>query len=173
MRQSPLFGEMITCPRCSATLPPATLRCQFCGTDVSKVQRPVEQPVHRGYDAPKWVWTWYTIISVYWVCDGVLAMLRGAGVLSDSRSYVMMIIGAALITVGFGLLFKVRFLRGVAHIFCWFILITSVLDIIAGLIATVAYGPIVYFFVVFSALRAASAGFMIFLIGETESLFPM
>lgn len=166
---------MITCPRCSATLPPATKQCQFCQTDVSKVPRPLSEEAKsvRGYVAPSWVWTWYTIVSVYWVADGAWQVFSGAGAFTKSTSVVNLVIGSALIVVGLGLLFKVRILRGVAHILCWVSLIGGGLDIIAGLFATIAIGPIAYVFALLGLIRAGTAAFMIYLIGETESLYPM
>src|SRR5688572_1330722 len=136
---------MIICPKCQATLPPASGRCQFCGTDVSKVERPVEQKAHRGYVAPQWVWTWYTIVCVYWMLDGVFQVLMGAGVFSEHRSFLRMIIGALLTVVGLGLLFRVRFLRGVAHILCWLALLDGAWSVLVGLtLLTLAMGPIAY-----------------------------
>jgi len=167
------LGKMITCPRCKATLPPASLRCQFCGTDVSKLERPAEVKVHRGYVAPPWVWTWYTIVCVYWMLDGAFQMAMGAGLLSDSRAYERIVIGFLLIVIGGGLLFRVRFLRGVAHILCWLALLDGFLGFLLGLVFTVAVGPIAYIFAFMSLLRAALSGFMIYLIAETESHFPM
>jgi hypothetical protein len=164
---------MIVCPKCNATLPPKSVRCQFCGTDVSRVERPAEVKVHRGYDAPPWVWTWYTIVCIYWMLDGVFQIVLGAGVVSDSKSIVRIVIGFLLLIVGFGLLFRVRFLRGVAHILCWLSLLTGFYDFLIGLIFTVVDGPIGYIFAFVSLLRAALSAFMIYLIGETESHYPM
>jgi hypothetical protein len=150
------------------------VRCQFCGADVSQVPRPVAQAqVHRGYDAPKWVWIWYTIISMYWVLDGAFQMLAGMGLISDTKSVVGIILGAISIVIGLGLLFKIRFLRGVAHILCWLNLANGLLGLLAGLMLTVAIGPLAYILCLFAILRAASAAFMIYLIGETESHYPM
>ena len=167
------MGKMITCPKCSATLPPATLRCQFCGTDVSKLERPAEVKVQRGYIAPPWVWTWYTIVCVYWMLDGAFQIVLGAGVISNERSFLRMVIGLLLVVVGLGLLFRVRFLRGVAHILCWLSLLTGFYDFLVGLLFTMVVGPVGYIFAVVSLIRAALSAFMIYLIGETESHYPM
>jgi hypothetical protein len=165
---------MIVCPKCNATLPPKSVRCQFCGTDVSKVERPAEVKVHRGYDAPPWVWTWYTIVCIYWMLDGVFQIAVGAGVFSDRTSFIDIIIGALLVVIGLGMLFRVRFLRGVAHFLCWVALIFGVIGIGAMLtVGTLAMGPIAWVFVVFLVLRVALSAFMIYLIGETESHYPM
>ena len=145
---------MIVCPKCNATLPPKSVRCQFCGTDVSRVERPAEVKVHRGYDAPPWVWTWYTIVCIYWMLDGVFQIMLGAGVFSEDRSFVRMVIGFLLVIIGCGLLFRVRLLRGVAHIICWVSLLTGFYDFLLALLFTVVVGPISYVFAALSLLRA-------------------
>jgi hypothetical protein len=105
--------------------------------------------------------------------DGAFQVAMGAGLLSDSRNVIRVVVGALLIIVGLGLLFRVRILRGVAHILCWLALADGAWSVLVGLtVGTLAFGPISFIFVIFAILRVALSAFMIYLIGETETYYP-
>lgn len=159
---------MITCPKCSATLPPSRVNCQFCGADTSKVERPkAVKRESKGYVASKAVWVWYTIISTYWALAGAVTLFFG---LSDGSSFGV-VIGAFDLAVGAGMLLRLRIFRGIAHILCWINLVKGLCFILGGLLGTTLFGPIAFIASIIGLVWVVTSGGMIYVIGETESHF--
>ena len=157
---------MITCPKCSATLPPGTARCQFCGTDTTKVERPKQVKVDRGgYVAPKAIWAWYTVICIYWALSGVVTLFFGI----KGGSPFMAFFGALDLAIGVGMLMKLSIFRGIANFFCWVNLVIGLCYIVGGLLGTTLFGPYALISVFYGVVDVVIAGLMIYVIAETQS----
>lgn len=159
---------MITCPKCSATLPPSRVNCQFCGADTSKVERPKAlKRESKGYVASKAVWVWYTIICIWWALSGGLTLFFG---MSDGSAFGI-VGGSFELAVGLGMLARLRIFRGIAHIICWINLVKGLCFILGGLLSTTFFGPIGLLVSLIGFFGVVTSGGMIYVIGETESHF--
>lgn len=164
---------MIKCPRCNATLPAANRVCQFCGADVSAVSRPAApQKKVQGYKAPQWVQGAYYSIAIYWILDGLFQVLSGTGVLGGHHSSVDVIIGAVSAVMGLGLVLRLEIIRGIVNFFCGLQIIFGLFGLAGAVLGTLFAGMLGFVMVVLQVLQIATAGFMIYLIGETDTKAP-
>jgi hypothetical protein len=131
-------------------------------------------PAPRGYAGKlrrNWVWTAYYLVAVWWIASGALDVVRftlphgGVGTLGA-------IFGAAGALVGLGLLLNVDLARGIVNVIAF-------LNIVFGLIGIVMLffiAPLMGIWGIVAVLKAffdiGLSGFMIFLIGETETRGP-
>jgi len=174
-----LAGEFIKCPKCNATLPPTNRACQFCGTDVSHLTRGyVAQPEYKPYGGglpKKWVFGLYYAISAYYVYQGLFSVVRGLGVfgkVSEMFSAIYLVFGGITALIGLGLLLRVELIRGIVNIFCGIQIAFGFLGLITGVMAASVFGWVGFLIVVNSVIQIATSGFMIYLIGETDTQGP-
>lgn len=173
---------MVTCPKCSATLPDWAKNCQFCGSDVRAVVRPVETSAKKnyGYGPPKWVWAAYYAVSVYFILGGladVMASIMATSqkdFLGEPQGYSLGVIlgivfGAVSALVGIGLLLRIELARGIVNFICGMKIICGLASAGATIAGAMLFGPWLLFIKV---LDIVTAGFMIYLIGETEKSAP-
>jgi hypothetical protein len=169
---------MIQCPRCNATLPDANVVCQFCGADVSKVARPVPVTRDRGplTPTPQWVMGAYYAISVYYIVEalyeigiGCVALNGKGGSFAGGFSIAM---GVLTLIIGLGLLFKIEIVRGIVNFFCGLQILFGLFGLAGAVMGTMLFGALGFLNVVMQMLQIATAGFMIYLIGETDTKGP-
>jgi len=156
---------MIKCPGCGKTLPDGNKNCQFCGADVSAVPRPVVAQKPRSYQAPgapKWVSPAYYVVSGYYVLAGLVFVLTGL------KSYGSIIFGVIDILFGIGLLLKIDLVRGIANILCWIQIALGAFGVLNTLALVALFGPYALVLVLMNVVQIAAAGFMIYLISETD-----
>lgn len=161
------------CPGCNATLPDAAVRCQFCGQALS-APPPVRVPSARPQGAsgvmpgaPAWVGVAYNLIAVYWLISGLWSALA-ASVLSGSGepNILSVVFGSATSLVGLGLLLRIEFVRGIVNFLCGLQILFGLLGVVTSFLGGQPLG------LVLSLVQIATAGFMMFLIGETETRPP-
>ena len=171
---------MIICPKCGAKLPDWQTQCQFC-------QEPVDMSVHGhqrpGADtymgSPKWVWGAYYGIAVYFMLEGIYDVITGAlaaighGATEPTFfSYLGIVVGFFLVVFGAGLLARVEVVRGLMNVFCGLIILFGLLGLPGTVIMALALGPFGILALFMDVLRIGTAGFMIYLIGETDRYAP-
>jgi hypothetical protein len=177
---------MISCPKCSATLPDWAQTCQFCQTDVQKVVRPKPEVPQRRTLAmattPQWVWGAYYGISVLFILQGGFEILNT--ILGSHRKflgqeaglgffeYIVIAIGAFNAILGVGLLARVELARGIVNVFCGIRILFGLLGLLGSLGGSLLAGAAALPFILLNIVEIATAGFMIFLIGETDKGAP-
>jgi len=165
---------MISCPQCSATLPPETTTCQFCGRDVSKVYRRADVSVHEAYASKKTrksAWIWYSAIGLFWVIEGVFHVVGGMGLLTLPLSPLLMVVGAVLLVIGAGFLLKSYVFRTSYHLLCMVVLVAGVATAIDGVRISGTLGSAGIIVAALGGLSSLSAGLMSYLSGRTMSTF--
>lgn len=135
--------QVFECPGCKKQLIGSVTKCQFCGADVTKTPRPVVQSPQKAriaaFETPKWVWTLYYALAIWWIVgnglDILLTVMSHARQAAhptefDNGSYSMfdmvgLFVSAVLMIVGVGLLLKrpearkiVRFAAGFRILMC-------------------------------------------------------
>lgn len=162
---------MRQCPHCHAAVPDRVVRCPACGgvlpppvrlsTDAQR-RPPLSAP-----GTPKWVPVAYNIIAGYWILSGgfslVSALAHGGG---KTGSYVAAAFGLFTVLIGLGLLLRIEIVRGIVNVLC-------ALQIIGGAIGVLgAFLRGAPLELVLSFVQIGTAGFMIYLIGETDTSAP-
>lgn len=152
---------MFQCPRCGATLPPAALVCQFCGTDVSKVPRNSPYPRAQNWQVqiPQTA-TWKIVVghilAGLWILNGLIVaavgafgsllgseLAAGGGVqsLSDQAAQGMAlsglgfcfgIVGLVQVLLGLGMILRWSWVPPWVYILCGFTAITDILSLATG-----------------------------------------
>jgi len=172
----------INCPTCGRSLPPQVLRCHFCGSDLAFVGRPevpekgaiVLKPEQIKFEKL------YRCVAIYWIADGVLAMLVGLNWLptwaSGIGGMLFSYLGAALTTgflisiLGIGMYLKVPMARWLVGAFCWFRVIVGVLGI--GIVLRTGDYEIskhnIYAMAALNLLDTLFAAFQIWLLNVTD-----
>lgn len=172
---------MINCPRCQQTLPDWAQTCQFCGSDLKGVQRPVQPKAkrQRGFQTAKWIWPAYYACAGYFILNGLLETIGAIAVagtvtktpfgnIVNSVNYVGVVVGVLTIVVGIGLILKVEFIRGVVNFFCGISILISLLTLIPTILGSALVGLYGIVYIVRSLLSILTNGLMIYLIGETD-----
>lgn len=167
---------MITCPKCSQSLPDWAQSCQFCGSSLANVPRPkVEKEKRTTLGAiPSWIWALYYIVCVYWLADGAFAILNSTQVISfagqkmESTDYLGMFFGAVRILIGLGLILRLEFIRAYVNFVCFLNILGGLLGCWAGIMLMAANGLVGSILVIVNGLQVIASGLMIWLIGETD-----
>lgn len=156
---------MIKCPSCNATLPDGAVRCQFCGAALAAPAPGSRSHSQDGsqWGPPAWVWPAYYGVAVWWILQGAVHALFLRGGLLDIT------INAVSALIGVGLLARIELVRGITNVICFL----SILGGLVGLgMAFLEGGWSGALGMIMAIVQIAMAGFMIFLIGETESRSP-
>lgn len=178
--------QTIKCPGCGNSLPANAARCQFCGADTSKVQRPAPppgKPKIKAFETPKWVWFAYYAVAVWWILGGTLDVLDGFYVFGKPEeiaeaerllgqalgpSYVTIVAGAITALFGVGLVVRVEIIRGIVNFVAGIKLIFTLLGLVATVIGSGFFGLYSIPFIIFGVLDVLSCALLIWLIGETD-----
>lgn len=104
----------VTCPNCKNNLPAWSQACQFCGSPLTGVVRPMGAPIVDTWDdRPTWQEVCYIIVSVIFILLGALALLEGFKVIqvgpdpvSPGQGAYLQFTGAISAVLGVGLLFQ-------------------------------------------------------------------
>ncbi|HWA84246.1 MAG TPA: hypothetical protein VG820_12455 [Fimbriimonadaceae bacterium] len=175
---------MISCPKCNATLPDWAQTCQFCQTDVKAVPRSkAVAPQKKGWTpAAPWIWPCYYAMCAFFVLEGLGGIIQtllgshhkimGQEVGLDVMSYVSMAIDGFTILIGIGLALRVEIIRGIVNFFCGLRILFGIIDLGFALLGSLLVGALGFVFVILNLVNIASAGFMIYLIGETDKHAP-
>ncbi|NLH99565.1 MAG: zinc ribbon domain-containing protein [Chthonomonadales bacterium] len=163
---------MTKCPGCNATLPDGAQRCQFCGRTLGPPSvRLGPRPAGRSADtmpgAPAWVKPVYNLIAIYWVLNGAWGILSDTALAGkDGPNLVGAAFGALGALIGLGLLLRIEAVRGVVNFVCALQILFGLLDVLSAFLLGWVLGLIL------AIVQIATAGLMIFLIGETETRAP-
>jgi ribosomal protein L40E len=174
--------QTFKCPKCNATLPEWAKTCQFCQADVSKAPRPLapksERPRIAAFETPKWIWTWYYIMSGYLIFSGaygIFMAIRGTQQVFDGEAvgfsmftYIAIAFAALNIVLGLGLMLKVELARGIVNFVLGINIIFGILGLIGSLGSIMLFGAFGLIGVIVQIIQIAANAFMIFLIGETD-----
>jgi len=163
---------MRTCPHCGSAVPMASMCCPSCGRPVH-APPPVHAPRLRkaaaagvAPGAPPWVPVAYNLTAAYWVLNGAWLIVQMLILDPKGPKYLASAVAALPVLVGIGLLLRVEIVRGIVNVI-------SALQILTGVLGTfgafLAGEPLA---MIQSLVQIAMAGFMIYLIGETESRAP-
>jgi len=162
---------MIKCPKCNHTLVATTMVCQFCGTDVSQVPRPVEQKVDK--NAYKML-SKSTLRGFYFVCGiqvalGIFEFLLGMGMFGspgEMMKTVYEVYGLILALVGTLLMFRIAAIYQVSSAFCAVEVVLGVVFIISAPL-TIEIPGLKWGIIVMGAIQMISAGFLFYFAEET------
>jgi hypothetical protein len=174
---------MIKCPSCQASLPAWATVCQFCKADVSKVARPAGAPAKKtGRPVASWIWGAYYSLAAFYVLSGIydIAMtfvrskekFMGEEIGLSFFSYIGIAIGAITALVGLGLIFRVELARGVVNFLCGLQIIFGLFGLAGAVLGTLFSGALGFVLVIMQVVQIAAAGFMIYVIGETDRVAP-
>lgn len=166
---------MVTCPKCTASLPDWAQNCQFCGSDVRAVQRTADQAPTRkftsaAFEVPKWVWIAYYFICGYFVLSGLVGILTG--LLGQTQNVVSVIGGTISLILGVGLAFRVELIRGIVNFVCGINIIFGLIGLAGTILSIALLGPLGVLLLIFRVFDLVTNGMMIYLIGETEKGMP-
>ena len=166
---------MILCPQCGAKLPDWTTKCQFCQETID--------PTIAGHipgvsgKTPQWVWGAYYGIAIYWILAGAYSALFPLleSSKSDGLGFAAIIgiaVGSLSILFGIGLIARIEVIRGIINFFCGLKIIFGLLGMLGTIGLALLTGPFGIILMFLKVFDIASAAFMIYLIGETESRAP-
>ncbi len=178
---------MIQCPNCGANLPDRVRECSFCQERFDP-DLLVTNPT-RGFQPAKWVVTAYYAVSGYIIFSGLLDLIEvihsilasaHAGSATDAAAkeialpfqIIPIIFAVFTCFLGLGLALRIEFVRGIANFLCGIEIILGLISfplIIGAALIMGPFGPII---ILLRALNIAANGFMIYLIGETDSRAP-
>lgn len=163
---------MTKCPGCNATLPDGASRCQFCGRTLAPPSvrlgpRRSTPPPDAMPGAPRWVKPAYNLIASYWILNGVWGIISDTVLAGkDGPNLVGAAMGALGALIGLGLLLRIEAVRGVVNFVCALQILFGILDVITAFILG---SPLM---MILALVQIATAGLLIFLIGETETRGP-
>lgn len=176
---------MISCPKCSASLPDWAKTCQFCHADTTAVARP--KPVASSRPVafagpPQWVWGAYYAISVLYVVEGVDDIfmtfvnshrkIMGEEIGIGPFGILSIVLGALTILIGLGLVLRIEFIRGIVNFFCGVQILLGILGFFGAVAAALFTGPFGILLMFLEVLRVVCGVMMIYLIGETDKAAP-
>lgn len=170
---------MIQCPQCKATLPDWAKECQFCNADTSSVARSAGADPGRNvhaFEAPKWIWGAYYGLAGYYVLNGAWGMIQGALMLSSAQDklvmsafpFILIAVGFIGLVLGLGLIVRNETVRGIMNFFCGVKILLGLLGLAGSIFSALFTGPLGIFLMFLNVLDIAVAGFMIYMIGETD-----
>ncbi len=174
--------DAIQCPKCQQWLALTASACQFCGTDVSRVPRPVVPVKQRVRGATsrhnmKLVWRLYYFFSALWMFDGLRVVIAflvptldefAAGNPFASWGIAGMLVGLINMLIGLGLIFKVERIRGAANFLCGMNLLSSLVGFGMSILISGAMGLMGLLGVFFGMFYVVLYGAQIWVIGETD-----
>jgi hypothetical protein len=171
---------MVQCPECGRRNPDWARLCQGCGALIEGVARPPGRgaPASTLEGPPKWVRVCYAIAACYLMLSGSFTILVNTVWVMQPEggltafSIAAVIFGAAYALVGLGLLFHVEAARGVANFVAGLLILFGVIGLIASLLGAGLAGAAAVPFMIHNVLDIAIGGFLIYLIGETETRMP-
>jgi hypothetical protein len=179
-------GSVISCPKCNATLPDWAQTCQFCQTDVRSIARPkpvtTEPRRIQAFVTPQWIWGAYYGLCVLFILEGGYDIAQpfiashqkfmGQEMGMGFFSYISIAFGAFTALLGIGLLLRAELARGIVNVVCGIRILLGLLGLFGSLGGTLIFGAFGLLMVVMNIVDIATAGFMIFLIGETDKAAP-
>lgn len=186
---------MIQCSNCNQSLPDWAKSCQFCGNDVSSVQRPAApgKPQRAPVSAtPGWIWPVYYALCAYWVISGL------GGAADSYRTAITpvkmemfgiketieapgfgsfgFILGITIATfkilVGIGLAARVEIARGIANFLAGLSILFGLIGLAGSAVGTLVAGAFGVLMMFLNVLDIVNGGLTIYLIGETEKHAP-
>lgn len=186
---------MISCSGCQQTLPDWAQKCQFCGTDVTKVARPASAPKRSNAPlaAPAgWIYPVYYALCAYWIISGLghaaqsyhtavtpvkLEMfgMKETVEAPGLASFGFMLgiaIAAFRVVVGAGLAARLEFARGIANFLAGLSILFGLLGLAGSFIGALVLGPWAILGIVMNTVDIVVGGMTIYLIGETEKNAP-
>lgn len=164
---------MRRCKNCGAALAPHAVQCDLCGARAAGPP-PVrlEEGPHRRSEgaspgiapgAPRWVGVAYNLIAAYWLVTGGIRVVAAASGGPGAGGVVAGAFGLLAALIGLGLLLRVEFVRGIVNVLCGLQILFGALGVLDSFLGGDPLGLILSF------VQIATAGFMIYLIGETET----
>ena len=163
---------MKKCPGCSATLADGAQSCQFCGRTLAPPSVRLDRsPAPRSADvmpgAPRWAKPTYNLIALYWLLNGSWGAVYDIALSGkDGPNYLGAAMSALGALIGLGLLLRIEAIRGAVNFFCALQILFGILNVITAFLAG---WPL---FMLLALFQIATAGLMIFLIGETDTRGP-
>ena len=167
---------MIKCPKCSATLPDGAGYCQFCQatflpTQPSRAaQSEAEQELGIA-SQPTWVWPAYYAIAGWWIASGLFNIIADLVRTGSASPFVILVNGLSAL-IGLCLVLKVEFIRKLVNVVCFFNIVFGLFGVIGTVFSPAIKGLFGLIYLLIQAVGIASAGFMIYLLGETDTQAP-
>lgn len=173
-------GAMITCPKCGNKLPEWAQVCQFCKADVRQVARPApakKKEYHfASLEPPKWVMPAYFISIVVMLLLNAWSGFADYADMQAGKGWcltpVTMGISFAVCLVCLLALLRIEIFRGMLNIVCGYDILVGLKD--AGIAFAFMMGvpALGLLLLVLALMKIGFAGFLIFLIGETDKYAP-
>jgi len=175
---------VISCPKCKSSLPDWVQQCQFCGADTTKVARPVIQktkPKIAAFETPLWVNIAYYSIAGWFILSALVSAATTVIAINSSSnrnsilgeptafSYVGLVFCVIQVLIGLGLILKIEIVRAIVNFFCAIQILMSILGGLAAFPMMVLSPLAGILYLLYQIFNIATAGFMIYLIGETDA----
>ena len=128
-----------------------------------------------------WIWPSYYVIAVYWIISGAEGIVQSLNLgpfatsvviegvkIDPGISIVGLVFSALSVVVGFGLLFKIEFMRGIVNVLCFLQILNGLLGLWTGVLSSALLGPIGLLITIMSIFNIVTGALMIYIIGETD-----
>jgi hypothetical protein len=126
--------------------------------------------------APRWAVPAYNAIVAWWILGGIWNVLQGTVFASKEDANIFGIIiaifGAITALVGLGLILRIDLVRGIVNILCFLRILGGIRGLIIGFFLSGPLGMLGIGMMIASIIDIGTGGFMIYLIGETETRAP-
>lgn len=172
---------MNKCPHCDQTLPDWADYCQFCKNPIPRTQQKEKVFGHKfdqydtgykTYKTPAWVRPVYHIMACLLMLSGLWDIFftianqpeDGLGMMS----FIGLTFSGVTVLMGLGLLLHIKIARTIVNFLCGINIIFGLIGLILNFAFMMA-SPYAGVAVLFSILDLFINGFMMYLIGETES----
>ncbi|HLK16701.1 MAG TPA: zinc ribbon domain-containing protein [Fimbriimonadaceae bacterium] len=176
----------VTCPNCKQSLPAWSQTCQFCGSPLKGVVRPMGAPIVDTWtDRPTWQEVCYIVVSVAFILNGGYELLQGFKVLPNPLGELsfagylayLQIMGFASAILGVGMLFQqlwaqflVKWYSVLVLVFELWSLMTSLMG--ASIASRVVGSGVVTLRILEHVAYAAFYGFTIYIIKVVGDVDP-
>lgn len=176
----------IKCPKCNHELPTWAQTCQFCGTPVKGVVRPMGAAVVDTWtDRPTWQEVCYIIVSVIFILNGAYEMLQGFKVVPNpmgARAFdgylaYLQIMGFLSAVLGIGMLFQQLWAQMIVKWYSWICLVVGLFGVMtslmwAGEATRVVPASVVYTAIAINFAYVLFYGFTIYVIKAVGDVDP-
>lgn len=175
---------MVSCLKCISSPPNWAKKCQFSGSDTAKVARPAVQKSKQkiaAFETPVWINVCYYAISGWFILSALISAATSVIAINSASNrnsilgepnafdYIGLVFCAIQILIGLGLILKIEFVRGIVNFFCAIQILLSILGGLAAFPMMVVSPLIGILYLLLQIFNIATAGFMIYLIGETDA----
>ena len=178
---------MKRCPRCNAMMTDVSTYCQFCNTSTASPPPqsgasalpqppPIRPPRVSGVRSEfAWAWKAYYGVSAWWLISGlyqIVNALTGSNDDFPAATFISAAAGALTCVIALGLMLRIEIVRGIVNFVAGMRIILGAINLVFLFFLGGFFHPFGAFMVAYICFDIVMAGFLIFLIGETETKAP-